>query len=512
MVKNRFPTQLLAAMACIGASMSPAGGARAEGAANTVAVTFDNSPDFVSVGDYYSQVMFEVSDFKIPSDDNGRKQWGEALLRAFNLGEKTKSLTITAVLTRRGQSLPPIPLITYSFEGKKRLTDFKRTRHYLSPRWQLEGADPISVTLKYHYSTSQTYDPEAISDQVKSLIPSDAIVSTLGTSFISSITKLTTSIFEYSGSRAVNVTDADSFLLPYRSAVGSRGVTYTVTLPDGRPLGVIKASLVVAPSLLRPVSTVAEANPGDLRRNSEDVSQIRLDVGGVRKSLFQEIKGTPTYADVLKRPSPEAVRDYCSTALRDLANYELTRLDRTTLIYQSLLDAGFDPAQYNANANGWLADCYTSRSDRDALTVAVGVGFTPPAKPEVPVENLESWPVPVKSAMGCWITSRSGEWCKRNAPDPRRTLEAGFADEIYIGVAELPSFDVANIPPGRMFTKDQLLTKLAGAADDFACFARGFIISKDGATYNLGVTRKEGQIKSIQILRASPEDAQCLSS
>jgi hypothetical protein len=211
---------------------------------------------------------------------------------------------------------------------------------------------------------------------------------------------------------------------------------------------------------------------------------------------------------MVKKPSRDTVREYCSKALPDLVSYEMTRLDRTTLIYQSLIDAGFDPTRYHPTANSWLADCFTTQSDRDGLTTALDASFT--AAPQPSVENPDNWPAPLKSAMGCWITNQSGTWCQRNAPDPKSILESAMASEVYVGVVELATVDLSALPTGRKMPKAILLGALKGAADGFSCFSRGLIITKGDQPYHLSVTISDSSIKSIQIIEVSAEEGQCL--
>lgn len=484
--------------------------ALAQGATKVIEVKPDNAAVFVSVGDYYSQVKFDVSRFEVPNDDNGRKQWGSAILAAFGLGNKTRSLTLMAILTQGGQALPPIPLITYSFDGKKRLTNFQRTSAYLSPRWQLAASDPISVTLKYQYSESVTYDPAAITNQVAELIPSNAIVTTLGKPFVTSIAALTTAVFENSGSTAVNVTNAGDFLLPYSGGLGARGITYSVKLPDGRPMGDIKATLMVSPSLLRVLTEVSNASAADLKRGSDNVGAIRMEIGGARKNVLQEIKGTTEYAAMTRTPSPATVNTYCNAALKTLGDLELTRLDRTTLVYQSLIDAGFNPTVYHPAANNWLASCYTAQSDIEGITTALDVSFTPPPQPTLPTIDPDAWPRLLKDAMGCWITNQSGEYCRLKAPNPQDVLESAMTPTVYVGVVELPTIDDSNLPNGRNLPKADLLALLNGKADTFSCFPQGLIITRDAQAYKFQVTLNKETINSIQVVRVSAEEAKCL--
>ena len=171
---TRILRLLVANLVFVGATSA----AWAQGATNVVIVTPDSGATQVQVGEYYTQALLKVNGFSIPSDDNGRKQLGKAILSAFGLGDKTKSLTISAVLSHGGQNLPEIPLVSYTFDGNKRVTNYEVNNAYLSPRWQLGGADTVAVTLNYRFSEQTTYSPTTVTDSVKQLIPSDAIVST----------------------------------------------------------------------------------------------------------------------------------------------------------------------------------------------------------------------------------------------------------------------------------------------------------------------------------------------
>ena len=483
--------------------------ALAQGATNVITLTPDKTQTSILVGDYYSQVLVNIESFTMPSDDNGQKQLGKAILSAFGLGDKTRSLTISAVLSRSGTRLPEIPLITYTFDGKKRLTNYQVVNSYLSPRWQLDTSNPISFSLVYKYSEQATYNPTEITDNVKRLIPSDAIVSTLGTPFLQGIAGLTASIFQSASTRTVNVSNQDD-LLPFSGPVGARALAFAIALPNGQKLGTIKASLVVSPSLIRPVTFAVKARPDDLKRiPGENVSAIQVDVGGVKKNLLQDIEGLPSFIAMAKAPAPVTVRDYCGKAGDALGAYGLTTMDRLTLVYRSLLDAGFDPAKYHATANSWRSDCFLGE-DKTALTYTAGISFDPAAAPPPAVVVTEDkWKEPLKDAAGCWITNKSGEWCTKNAPTARTTLDKAFADQVRIGVIDLPGVDLTGMPIGRVWDKASLLTALNGKADFFRCYNLGFILIKNEIPYNMGVELTGGLISSVQILSAAVEAKNC---
>ena len=498
-------------MLLVATSLIPSA-ASAQGATNVVKLTPDMTQTHVRVGAYYTQVLLTLDGFGIPGDDDGKKHLGKALLSALGLGDKTRSLTISAVLSRGGQSLPEIPLATYTFDGKRRITDFGLVNSYVSPRWQLGASDVISVTLNYKYSEQATYDPSAITDNVKQLIPSDAIVSALGGPFITSVAKLTATVFSIAGTRTDTARNAAD-LLPYPGVVGARTLTYDLALPDGTALGRIKASLVVAPSLIRPAIAATAAVPTDLaRQDGEDASSIALNLGSSTKNLLQDVEGLPTYATMSKGPSAAAVHDYCIKANGELSGYGITPFDRTLVVYRSLTDAGFDKDKFNAADNTWRTDCF-SADDQAVLTAAIGLTFTPVQPPQVAqtVDLKNNWPSSLKDAMGCWVTGQTGGWCQKNAPSAEATLVKAFSDQVAIGVIELPGIDQTVLPVGRVWDKLSLISALHGKANTFACYQKGLILTKDGTPYNLGVELKDGLISTVQILKASSEAAQCLS-
>ncbi len=514
MIRSKLFGTLAVASAAALAAASPV---RAEtpavqGASNVITLTKDTtSPTQVSVGAYYTQVQIAMDRFKLPDDDDGQRHLGKAILSALNLNNKVRSLTIYVTLSEDGKPFPEIPLITYSFDESKRLTNIDVVDSYVSPRWQLGAAKAISVALSYKYSKQTTYSPTTITNNIKQLIPSEAIVSALGTPFVQSVANFAASVFAAAGTETVNARYQGD-LLPYAGAVGARALDYGLALPDGTPLGSIKASLVVSPSLLRPAILTSQASAADLvRRANEDVADLSLNVAGAEKNLLQEAEGLPSYGTMAKGPTPANVKDYCTTANKTLAKYGLTTLDRTTLVYRSMQDAGFEPGKYHPTANTWGADCF-SPIDRTALAVAISANFDPPAapKPAAPVIRAEDrWSPEIKGALGCWVTGKTGPDCGNSA---RATLEKAFADKVKIGLFQLlPNADDL-VPVDRMWDKYSLLDALSGKAEDFSCYKAGLILKKGDVAYVVGVDKTNDLISGIQIQKASDEVARCLKS
>ena len=485
-----------------------------QGANSVIRLNSDiDSNTQVQVGAYYTQVQIRANGFKIPSDDNGRKMLGKAILAAFGLGSKVKSLTISAIISQGGQNLPEIPIITYSFDGNRKITSYEVVNSYISPRWQLGATDVISMTLNYKYSEQTSYSPTTITTNVQKLIPSEAITSALGAPFIQGVAELTASVFEIAGSRSVTARSLDN-LLPYSGTVGARALNYTLALPDGTSLGAINATLAVSPSLLRPAILATAATTDDLRRkDGEDVASLALHVGGAKKKLLQEIEGLPAYTALAKSPSNITVREYCTKARDTLSEYSVTAMDRTTLIYRSMQNAGLRSDIYHPDANTWGTVCF-SDIDQDVLKKAINANFTPPPPPKPPIVAAEDrWPKTVKSAMGCWVTNKNGDWCTKNAPEARTTLDKAFASKVNIGLLELfPEADQAAIPVGRAWDKYSLIAALSAKADEFSCFEAGLILTKGGIPYVVGVELKDDLISTIQIQKATEEAARCLKS
>jgi hypothetical protein len=511
-IRSARATGLLV-VAVAGASFTCAGTDAATpslGATGVVKLTGSDAGTLVSPGYYYTQVDVRTNDFSMPSDDNGRKDFGKSLLSAFGLGNKTKSLTISIKLSEGGQDLPEIPLVTYSFNGKGTVTNYSTVDEYLSPRWQLQAADTISATLDYKYSEQSFYDPKAITTSISALIPSGAIVSTMGGPFISSLASLAATAYADAGTRTVNV-GVGGTLLPYNGGVGKRSLSFSITLPNGQTLGSISATLLVSPTVQRPAVSATGATLSDLAwKPGEDAATLSLNVGTAQKWPLQEIEGLPEYVSLSKTPTAATVGAFCKKADGNLTGYKLTYMDHSKIIYQAMSNAGFDQKKYNPGDNNWLTDCFLSGGDRDALIKGGDVSFTPPKSPPPPPALVTDWPKSLKGEFGCWITGQAGNWCTSNAPNAGAALTKAMADNIRVDVMELGSID-ALVPVGRLWAKNDMLLAIKGQADGFSCFASGLILTKDHIPYNVSVRITDGLIDTIQIAKADAASTQCLS-
>lgn len=482
--------------------------ASAQGASSVVTVTPDAAATVVSPGSYYTHVQVDISPFAVPkSDDDGRRRVGRALLAALGLGNKTRSITVTLKLSHGGNALPEIPLVTYSFDSSRRVTDYQYIGSYLSPRWQVGAASPIQATIAYRYSEQASYDPKAVTEKVSQIIPSDAIVTTLGGAFLQGVAGLAASTFQIADSRTVGA-GVQAALFPYGQAVGPTGQTFTIRTPQGEGLTTIRAHLVVTPTLVRAPKVITGATAGDLKwPDDESVSDLRLNLSGGERWLMAETKARADYAAARRDRGVAAAQTYCQAASATFAGYGLTRMDRTMLIYQSLLDAG-----YELTDNAWLLGCFTDPADRSALTAAKGVAFTlakPPEPKPLDPQGLR-WPLAFKNAMGCWITAQTGPYCQTNAPRARASLEAAMQDPVRIGVFDLPGVDLSTLPTGRRWSRAMLLDAIGGKAQQFRCFDYGLVLVADGAPYTLSVVMDGDKITALEVLRAPPEAENCL--
>lgn len=502
------------AFACLvwaaAAALSP-GSAHAQGAGSTVKVIETKDSTKVTVGDYYSQVQLAIKqDFTLPSDDNGRKQWGRAILSAFGLDKKTRSITVSAVMSKSGQALPEVPLLTYLFESDGRLTDIKMANEYVSPRWQLDAASPISITLRYTYSEKLEIDPKSVSEDIAKLIPSNAIVSTLGGTFVQGVAGLAGSVYGATGSRNA-ATATTNLLLPYSGAIGARKLTYDLRLPNGTKLGQMTATLVNSPSLNRTAKYATAVAAADLKTlPSDDAATLALDLGGSRKFLLTELLGTKEYAALAREQTPLTVSAHCTAAQAKLMSYELTRMDRNLLLIQTMLNAGLTPGTYNATVNDWLPRCFTSAADRTFLKQSMGYNIDLPTAPVVVEVDPSNWPRELKSAMGCHLRKVTGPWCDSHAPNADATLLRSMADEVKIGIIELDTVSTADLPLGRMWPKATLVDRLRNKVDQFSCYEAGLIITEAGQPFLLAVDMQSDKIAGIEILRASEDLGQCL--
>lgn len=495
-------------MLCGSVLVVPLDAAVAQGAGNVLSVSRDPAaPVAIRPGDYYTHVQVDVPHFAVPSDDDGRKRVGEALLNAFGLGKKTRSITITLTLSYSGNALPEIPLMTYSFDGEKRITKYDYVAAYLSPRWQVGSATPISAKVNYRFSEQASYDPNAITERVSQAIPSDAIVTTLSGPLIQGVAGLTASAFQIANSREVTAGVQDS-LFPYGSSLGGTGLTFTIKTPQGSKLADIRARLVVTPTLGRTPVLVTAATAADLKKpDHESLLDLKLNLSGGERLLMEEAKGFAEYAAAEKDKQVGLAQKYCAKSNKTFLGYGLTRMDRTTVIYQSLLDAG-----YVLTDNEWLLTCFPDPGDRYALTAARSASFAlvKPPKPEPLDPQGLKWPPALKDAMGCWVTDQTGRYCQNKAPGARMILERAMLDEIRVGVIDLPGIDLSTLPPGRLWSKSRVLDAIGGKAQEFRCYDHGLVLISDAAPFTLGVAMEGDKIASVQILKATPEAERCL--
>lgn len=465
---------------------------------------------FIKAGDYYTQVIVDAQDVNLPVDDKGKRNLGTVLLKALGLGDKTRSLTITMVLNQGGQSLPEVPLISYEFDGRKTLTRIKKNASYVSPRWQLDPGSPISVTLKYYYSTTATYDVAAITGNIQKLIPSKSIASALASPFFTGIAGLTASIFQTAEARTVDVANADN-LSPFAGAINAQGLIMPIALPDGRSLGRITARLAVTPTLNRQAALIDSINPAvDLVWDpAASVSDLAATVDGSERNLLQTSMALPEYGAMVRETSPATVTAYCTKARQSLSQLGISSLDRTMAIFQSLRSAGFTPSEYHPKVNGWVGACFDD-AGRASLATAVNVTAALPPAPVSDAGRLTAnWPKEFKYPLGCWITGKSGDDCLREAGgDVRGAVERMLADTVEVQVMKLPGVEDL-VPANRIWPRAALIDGIAGKAQAFSCFNRGLVLTSGDQAFTMTAEIKDDRIVRVQILDATDRDKAC---
>ena len=478
--------------------------ASAQGAANVIGV--ERIPVTVTTsllpGEYYTHVVVDAPDFDLPQDDNGGKQWGKAILAAFNLGNKTKSLIITLTLTYDGQSLPEIPLVAYSFD-KERVTSFNKVSSFLSPGWRVDPGKQIFAKLNYRYSEKTSYDPTSALNSAAKLIPSTSIVTALSGNFMSGVVGITASVFTSAGTSAVAGGLQDN-LYPYSDVVGARALKFTAKLPDGRVLGKVGLSLVVSPSLGMDLVNLTDVTAATLTTIPNSIDDLKIDQSGVETNLLEFAEGQKEYQAMLKERSDASVGTYCLRIHSLFRTSGLTPMDRAIVIHRSLVDAGFTPEN-----NQWLLTCFPDKSERAVLTGALAANFTPSVV--IPKFDPTAWPNPVKYAMGCWISGQSGPDCTKNAPNPLEILRAAMAPQVTLGAVELQTIDLGTLT-SRSLDPDALLSLIKAKAEDFKCFKPGLILVAGGGAqaFNVVVGRQgDGKINSLGIQRVGAEFLRC---
>lgn len=482
-------------------------------ASDVVKTTRTAGTKFVKPGEYYTQVVVDAHEATLPEDDKGkRRSLGEALIKALGLSDKTRSLIITMTLKQNGQSLPEVPLLSYQFDGKKTLTTISKNNSYVSPFWRVETGSPVSVTLKYYYSTNATYDVAAITGNIQTVIPSKSIVTTLSGPFFSGVAGLAASIFLTADNRGVDFSSADN-LSPFDGAINAQALKFTISTPKGEPLGSIDARLTVTSTLSREARNVDLVNPAvDLVWDSNaSVGDLVATVDGTDRYLLESTMALKEYGELKLDNSPEKVGTFCTKAWSGLRDKGITMLDRTMVVYESMRNAGFQLGVYHPKVNDWVGKCY-DEAGRAALEKAKKVTITLPEAPPSDAGKLTAnWDREFKFPFGCWITGKTGPDCQKAAGNEsiRAFVERRLADSVEIQVVKLPGVEEL-VPPNRLWPKGDLIDALANKAEAFSCFSRGLLLSKDGQFYNMTAEVKDKKIVRLQILGATPEDISCI--
>lgn len=489
------------------------GPANAQAAANVVTIDNQRSGNGVAVGDYYSQVLLRTQDLTPPADDRGNRDFGKALLNAFGLGRKTRSITISATISVGNEQMPETPLITYTFDGSRRYTGTSVLSEHTSPRWRLAANEQIRVELAYRYTETSTYDPQALRSGIAGLIPSTMVVNAMSLPLIGGVSDLATGVLQTAGEREV-VASRVVNLQPHGGRAGYQSVDIALTLPNGAPLGKISADVLVSPSINRPSYLPTNVMEGDLvARDAENGTEMIVQVGGVPVRPLDRIRALSEYQRLNSNPSPQSVRTFCTEADETLIPFELTRFDEIGVLYQALRDADFRPGEYHETANTWIRDCLTNESDVTFLANSRQISTEPGIPPVVEDPDplaATRWPIELKNAMGCHMRREISSWCSRNAPDELATLNTALAELVRIGIVELPSFDNSAIPVGRMLQRTALLALLQDSVDQFACYELGFVVTEAGSPYFMNVTYEDAKINSVELVRAPDGAAQCL--
>ena len=462
----------------------------------------------VVAGAYYTQIRGEVPELKLTLDDSGRKQLGKAFLQALGLGTKTKSVTVTLAISTSNSVLPDYPLISYSFDEKRRISDIKTVGTFSSPLWRLDPNEPIKVQLKYRYSESSSFDVRLAIDSIASIMPSSALISEESKPLVNNITNLANNILTLANTRTVTESQTED-MRPYANDQGARVITFTLFSPTAQSLGTVKLSLFSSPTLLRPTSSVFSAASSDfIKLPQESPSDTALMIAGVKKYALTEIEGMPEYLTAGKEKTVPTVQAFCQKAAGFLRkDYSLTPMDRNLVVYEATKAAGLK-AQGETNDNSWYFSCFDD-TDRLALKNAISLNPDPYRPP--PPDTTAIWPVSFKDAVGCWLIGSSGPFCAAKVPNIRSALEAAMSDTIKIGIIDLKSIDTGDLPESRLWPRSTLLDRISSKASSFACYQKGLVITADdGAkSYLVSATLVDGKIASISILHADDDAIAC---
>ena len=455
---------------------------------------------------YYTQIFVDAVGFAVPASDDAKKDLGKALLAALNLKKETKSVVVTLSISAEGISYPEIPVLSYQFDGSRKLTNVVLMQRKTLPLQRLPANSHYDITLKYRYSDQNQFDARSTADAIAGLVPTTTLANVITKPFFQGVSGLVSRMFSLAGSTDTSFSISDE-MSPFQG--GHNRLVAMLRRPNQTEFGTITMSLAATPLIGRTAQTdlAALANADFRKLPFEDPSTFSMMIGGTRRALLSEAKSLTDYSRLADDKSPASLSAYCNAAMAKLdQELNLSPMERVLVVHQSLLDARFAP-----NQSDWYFACFND-ADLAWLKTALDINPTRP----VDVATISGLPLtnPIKYALGCLITNQTGQNCSAQASDPKAVLVNAFDSKVVIGQMELPNVaNLSNLPADRKIDRAALIDALQGKAARFGCFPRGLLLQNEQGSkaFQIRATVVDSKIVRLDIATIPASEFSCTS-
>lgn len=453
----------------------------------------------VTVEDY-SQLLVSFEPRLPPPGKPSKNAW-ETILKAVGATKESREMSAGMRVKIAGLALPEYSLATFTYDTKLNRIDAVVSAGMLFPRKRLAAGENISFEVFMRDRSQTTYDLNRVVNFAVALIPGSGVVGELSKPYISNLASMSDGILGSLGSGQTSSSYSDS-LSPHGHH--AKSMNLALKTRDGSNFGTITISLLATPTATREgVPAVGYArNP--VLSPAENPNVLAFETNGVSKGYLSDLKAIPQYTSMIRERTDTSISNYCAASDEYLVNRAgLAVIDRAHILYRSMQDAGFlstDTSSYRRCFDETQIEVLrVSSSNRIRIAPAINVSD------ELPKAFL--------SALGCWISSARGDYCKKNAPTPKATLVLALPDTLNTFIDSSYMADPDQRINGAV-TKETFIELIEGSAESFSCFKKGMLLTKtnDPNKFKLSGEFSDGKISRIEISRANPDEANCLQA